>query len=323
MLEEKSGDADGLACAKAVIEAHDLTLEQYVPNHMFFHMRHESVVYRIKFRACVKQMSASDSEHSTIRSRRTRLRNRILASNKVMGRLLPVRRVAESDDESRMDRYDGESDILDVARSSRGHSHNLREAAEFIPIVLPSTHIARYATTPNQSERMAFSMELRLVCVAMDVALSDLRRGLVDQAYIFRRDIRQSSSSGNVKLGYDAAKKAREHARTAAAKNRLNAELYRSLRKRMEDLHWDRVSRMGRTAWELHAGHYKVLTSKDIECNTATYDVKDHSGRLDLPWFWKLNRRLEHALDDDEYIADCTSSGYRGRNVRPIADETR
>ena len=128
------------------------------------------------------------------------------------------------------------------------------------------------------------------------------------QAYIFRCDIRQSASSGNMKLGYDAAKKAREHARTSAALNRSYADTYRELRRRCDELHFDKISRPGRVAWELHSGRYQALSVKDIECKTATYDVKDHSGGLDLPWFWKLDRRPGHEGDDDQYIADCECS---------------
>lgn len=147
-------------------------------------------------------------------------------------------------------------------------------------------------------------MEVRLTDVAMAVALSNLRRGLVDQAYIFRCDVRQSASSGNMKLGYDAAKKAREHARAAAASNRAHADTYRMLFARSERLQQDKVSRLGRTAWAIRCERFRPLTEQDTECKTATYDVKDHSGQLDLPWFWKLDRR-EGVHDDDEYIADC------------------
>lgn len=198
------------------------------------------------------------------------------------------------------------------ARAARGRTYDLRALAEHMAVDLPSSYSRGVDGSPSKLLQSAMAMELKLVRCRMDVALSDLRRGLVDQAYIFRRDIRQSSSSGNVKLGYDAAKKAREHARAKADTNRLHADTYRALRKRADDLHWDKTSRPGRTEWNMHVQHYKPLSAKDIECNTATYDVKDHSGRLDLPWFWKLNRRTEHSYDDDAYIADCKqSSEYR------------
>lgn len=185
------------------------------------------------------------------------------------------------------------------------HSYELRDLAETLAIDLPSGRTFSLTNPPQPIEAAAIQMELRLLYVAMDVALALLRRGLVDQAYIFRRDIRQSASSGNAKLGYDTAKKAREHARTAGNTNKLHADTYRSLRSRMLALHWDRTSRMARTVWTRDIEHYQPLTKKDIECKTSTYDVKDHSGRFELPWFWKLNRRVEHALDDDAYIADC------------------
>lgn len=192
-------------------------------------------------------------------------------------------------------------------QSGRSDRYNLRDHAEDLPVDLPSSRTYGDSFDPSSTETAAMEMEVRLTDVAMAVALSNLRRGLVDQAYIFRCDVRQSASSGNLKLGYDAAKKAREHARTAAASNRAHAATYRMLLMRSDHLQHNKLSRLGRTAWAVRCERFQPLTDKDIECNTATYDVKDHSGKLELPWFWKLDRRAG-SDDDDEYIADCESA---------------
>lgn len=263
-----------------------------------------TTAYRIKLRACVKQMTKTEQDSTAVRSRRTRLRNRILASNKLLGRLLLQQGNTHTQQAAHGHDLSDEDNDVSVRQAQR-HGYNLRDAAEDLPIDLPSARTFSQNDPPDEQAKAAIRIELRLCYTAMDVALSLLRRGLVDQAYIFRRDIRQSASSGNIKLGYDAAKKAREHAHARASTNNLHAATYRALRSCMEKLHWDKVSRMGRTAWDTQSEHYRSLTNKDTQCTTATYDVKDHSGRLELPWFWKLNRRAEHSVDDDEYIADC------------------
>lgn len=266
---------------------------------------------RVKLRARVKQLGQGAKQDTTLASRRTRLRNRIAASNRTLSQLLPEHDdfYLSEDGAQLFDHSDGSPDERTLSEGRGGSlRYDLRALAEDLIVDLPSSRTFTDEFSPSANENQAIQLELRLACVGMDVSLSDLRRGLVDQAYIFRRDIRQSASSGNVKLGYDAAKKAREHARQAAASNRLFADTYRMLWDRCEALHFDKMSRMGRSAWELHSDHYQVLSGQDIQCDTSTYDVKDHSGRLDLPWFWKLDRRpCDASLDDDEYIADCGS----------------
>ncbi|VDC02221.1 unnamed protein product [Peniophora sp. CBMAI 1063] len=289
IIAEAGPKPDDINLAKAIIDAHDILIE------------------KLRFQSRAKPNSLTEEDVYGLALRRGRLKKRITASNKLMSRLLPRRPGYDWSESTERDDVTGEEVDPRVGAAADGGAtgpYALRANAENLAVDIPSARLRAPDVEHTPSEKVAIALELRLNTAAMDVALSDLRRGLVEQAYIFRCDIRQSASSGNVKLGYDAAKKAREHARASAALNQSYADTYRSLRQRCAELHLDKTSRLGRVAWESFCERYRPLSAKDIECNTATYDVKDHSGGLDLPWFWKLDRRPGHEADDDEYIAD-------------------
>lgn len=168
--------------------------------------------------------------------------------------------------------------------------HDTRPRAEHRPIDLPSTRWdgRRDYATLSDIQRRALLIEGRLRQVEGDVILHKMTDALVEQAYIYRKEIRSHTA------GYNRANLARSKAQAQGLLVRQQAQLYAICRSRM--MH----SCSDTSAAERLELRYRVLREDEIRCDTSTYDPTGNQ-LFELPWFWRLDRGLGE--DDDTYLS--------------------
>ncbi|VDC03262.1 unnamed protein product [Peniophora sp. CBMAI 1063] len=297
LLEDEANLVQGGGLVQALISSVNLQVDQ------------------LKLQAFDKQATTA-SDRRTLAGNRTKLHNRINKCNTDMAAALRSKPSPGELAEVRLHKLMEEDEWGGPAEPPRHEGErNLRRAAEFRPVDLPSARSFDWRKLEDEGvdtelgiKQRAMEVEGKLLMARMEEELGQVRTTIIDQANTYLQKIR--SGGGNETRGHHLTARAYEEVQNQGKAVRLHAQIYNMCATKLRKLDWD-TSVQGKEDKKARTARYRFLEPEHLKCSTATYSTRGTSPNFVLPWFWRMvpegqdDQSGATREEDEQFVAEC------------------